>query len=85
MKNLNPEQLLQLNKRMRKSAEELAGIDSEKVQKIVSNYLQIARDNQLNYNELLQVFAITKDTVLQSLNKLSISNLPAAISDDANV
>ncbi len=85
MKNLTPEQILQLNRRMRKNAEEQSGIDSEKVQQTVSDYIRIARDNRLNYNELLQVFAITKDTVLQSLNKLSISTLPAAISDDANV
>ena len=85
MKNLTPEQILQLNRRMRKNAEEQSGIDSEKVQQTVSDYIRIARDNRLNYNELLQVCAITKDTVLQSLNKLSISTLPAAISDDANV
>ena len=85
MKNLTPEQILQLNRRMRTNAEEQSGIDSEKVQQTVSDYIRIARDNRLNYNELLQVFAITKDTVLQSLNKLSISTLPAAISDDANV
>ena len=67
MKNLTPEQILQLNRRMRKNAEEQSGIDSEKVQQTVSDYIRIARDNRLNYNELLQVFAITKDTVLQSL------------------
>lgn len=85
MKNLTPEQILQLNKRMREGAEKRAGIDSKKVQQTVSDYMRIARDSQLNYNELLQVFSIMKETVLQSLNKLSISTLPATISDDANV
>lgn len=87
MRNLTveAEQVIEQANRLKAAVEKQAGIDSEKVQQTVSNYLQIARDNQLNYNELLQVFAITKDTVLQSLNKLSISTLPAAISDDANV
>ena len=87
MRNLTveAEQVIEQANRLKAAAEKQAGIDSEKVQLTVSNYLQIARDNQLNYNELLQVFAITKDTVLQSLNKLSISTLPATISDDANV
>jgi hypothetical protein len=79
------EQIIEQANRLKAVAEKQAGIDSEKVQQTVSDYMRIARDNQLNYNELLQVFAITKDTVLQSLNKLSISTLPAAISDDANV
>ncbi len=85
MRNLTPEQILQLNERMRKGAEKRAGIDSKKVQQTVSDYMRIARDSQLNYNELLQVFSIMKETVLQSLNKLSISTLPAITSDDANV
>lgn len=79
------EQIIEQANRLKAVTEKQAGIDSEKVQQTVSDYIRIARDNQLNYNELLQVFAITKDTVLQSLNKLSISTLPAAISDDANV
>ncbi len=79
------EQIIEQANRLKAVAEKQAGIDSEKVQQTVSDYIRIARDNRLNYNELLQVFAITKDTVLQSLNKLSISTLPAAISDDANV
>ena len=79
------EQIIEQANYLKAAAEKQAGIDSEKVQQTVSDYIRIARDNRLNYNELLQVFAITKDTVLQSLNKLSISTLPAAISDDANV
>lgn len=79
------EQIIEQANRLKAVAEKQAGIDSEKVQQTVSDYIRIARDNRLNYNELLQVFAITKDTVLQSLNKLSISTLPVAISDDANV
>lgn len=70
---------------MRKKAEERAGINSEKVQQTVSIYLQIARDNQLNYNELLQVFTLAKESVLQSLNKVAISTLPDIISDVAKV
>lgn len=61
------------------------GIDEQKVQQTVSSYLQIARDNQLNYNELLQVFSLTKDTVLQSLNTVAISDLPAITSDAAKL
>lgn len=85
MSGLTPEQILELNSRMRKKAEERAGINSEKVQQTVSNYLQIARDNQLNYNELLQVFSLTKESVLQSLNKVAISALPDMISDAAKL
>lgn len=85
MENLTPEQILQLNENTRRNAEKLAGIDSEKVQKTVSDYLQIARDNQLNYNELIQVFAIMKETVLQSLNRLSLSASVATYDDTANV
>lgn len=86
MRNLTveAEQVIEQANRLKAVTEKQAGIDSEKVQQTVSDYIRIARDNRLNYNELLQVFAITKDTVLQSLNKLSISTLPAAISDDAN-
>ena len=83
MGDLTPEEILNLNERMRKSAEKRAGIDAEKVQKTVSGYLQIARDNQLNYNELLQVLLIVKESVLQSLNRLAISMLPDTTSDDA--
>lgn len=85
MSGLTPEQILELNSRMQKKAEERAGINSEKVQQTVSAYLQIARDNQLNYNELLQVFSITKESVLQSLNKVAISALPDMISDAAKL
>ncbi len=68
-----------------KASQKRAGIDSEKVQKTVSSYLQIARDNQLNYNELQQVFAITKESVIQSLNKVTISVLPQITSDAAKL
>ncbi len=85
MSGLTPEQILKLNSHMRKKAEERAGINSEKVQQTVSIYLQIARDNQLNYNELLQVFTLAKESVLQSLNKVAISTLPDIISDVAKV
>lgn len=85
MQELNTEQILKLNERMRKRAEERSGIDSDKVQETVSAYLWIARDNQLNFNELLQVLALTKESVLQSLNKVSISALPDIISDAAKV
>ena len=83
MSNLTPEQILNLNACMRKSAEKRAGINPEKVQQTVLDYLQIAENNQLNYNELLQVFALTKESVFQSLSKLEISALPDITSDDA--
>ena len=83
MQELTLEDILRLNERMKKRAEERVSIDSEKVQKTVSSYLQIARDNQLNYNELQQVFALTKESVLQSLNKVAISALPDRTSDAA--
>lgn len=67
------------------AAQKKVGIDSEKVQKTVSSYLQIARDNQVNYNELQQVLALTKESVLQSLNKVSISTLPHITSDAAKL
>lgn len=69
---------------MLQTAQKKAEIDSNKVQKIVFSYLQIARDNQLNYNELLQVLVLVKESVLQSLNKVAISALPIAISETAN-
>lgn len=81
--DLTPEEILRLNERMRKSAEKRAGINSERVQKTVSSYLQIARDNQLNYNELQQVLILVKESVLQSLNKVAISALPDTTSDTA--
>lgn len=68
-----------------RAAQKRAGIDSEKVQKTVSSYLQIARDNELNYNELRQAFTIAEESVLQSLNKFSISALPNTTSDAAKV
>lgn len=79
------EQIIEQANYLKAAAEKQAGIDSKKVQQTVSDYMRIARDNQLNYIELLQVFAVMKETVLQSLNKLLISTLPATISDDANV
>ena len=77
--------IISQNEGMLKAAQKRASIDSEKVQKTVSSYLQIARDDQLNYNELQQVFTITKDSVLQSLNSVSISVLPITTSEAANV
>lgn len=85
MSELTPKQILELNSRMRKGVEERAGINSEKVQQTVSSYLQIAKDSQLNYNELLQVLTLTKESVLQSLNKVAISALPDIISDAAKL
>lgn len=81
--DLTPEQISNLNMHMRKSAEKRAGINPEKVQQTVLDYLRIAENNQLNYNELLQVFALTKESVFQSLSKLAISAVPDIISDDA--
>ncbi len=75
----------QENERALDYARKQAGIDNEKVKKVVSNYLQIARDNHLNYNELLLVIDNTKDIVAQSLNRVSISTLPEIISDAAKV
>lgn len=85
MRNVTPEQVLRLNEHMKKSVEKQAGIDSVKVQQTVSDYLRIARDSQLNYIELLQVFAIMKETVLQSLNKMPLSASVDAYDDTANV
>lgn len=75
----------QENERVLDYTRKQAGIDSEKVKKVVSNYLQIARDNHLNYNEFLLVIDNTKDIVAQSLNRVSISTLPEIISDAAKV
>lgn len=77
--------LKQENDRMLDYTLKQVGIDSEKVKKVVSNYLQIARDNHLNYNEFLLVIDNTKDIVAQSLNRVSISTLPVIISDAAKV
>lgn len=85
MKNLSREEMLRTHEQMRKRAECRAGIDSKKVRKVVSSYLQIARDNQLTYNEFLQSLKITKDEINQSLNMLSISSIPETTSDAANV
>lgn len=85
MSELTPEQILRLNNRIKKNAEERAGINSEKVQQTVSSYLQMARDNQLNYNEFLRVVEISKELILQSLNKVAISTLPNIISDAAKL
>ena len=85
MRNLTPEQIIEQTNRLKVAAEKQAEIDSEKVQQIVSDYMRIARDNQLNYLELLRVFAVMKETVLQSLNKLPLSASVAAYDDTANV
>ncbi len=78
-------EFLKQSEAMVQAAQRKAGINSTKVQQTVSSYLQIAKDNQLNYNELLQVLSGTKEAVLQSLNKVSISELPDITSDAANV
>lgn len=79
------QEFLKQNEEMLRAVQKRAGIDSEKVQKTVSSYLQIARDNQLNYNELQQVLTLTKELVLQSLNKVAISALPHITSDAAKL
>ncbi len=78
-------EFLKQSETMAQAAQKKNGINPEKVHQTVSSYLQIARDNQLNYNELLQVLSGTKEVVLQSLNKVSISVLPDITSDAANV
>ncbi len=78
-------EFLKQTEEMKKGALKRAGIDTKKVQQTVSVYLQIARDNQLNYNELMQVFSLTKESVLQSLNKVAISALPDMTSDAAKL
>lgn len=75
------EDLLEQTEKMLQVSQKRAGIDPEKVQKVVHCYLQIAKYNQLNYNELLKVFANIKESVLQSLNKVSISALPDITSE----
>lgn len=77
------QEFLKQNEEILRTAQKRAGIDSEKVQKTVSSYLQIARDNQINYNELQQVLILVKESVLQSLNKVAISALPDTTSDTA--
>lgn len=79
------QEFLKQNEEILQAVQKRAGIDSEKVQKTVSSYLQIARDNQLNYNELQQVFTLTRESVLQSLNKVAISALPDMTSDAAKL
>ena len=77
------QEFLKQNQEILQAAQKRAGIDSAKVQKTAADYIQIAKDNQLNYNELLQVFSLVKESVLQSLNKLAISDLPNIISEAA--
>lgn len=77
------QEFLKQNEEMLQAVRRRAGIDSEKVQKTVFSYLQIAKDNQLNYNELQLAFALVKESVLQSLNKAVISALPDTTSDAA--
>ena len=77
------QEFLKQNQEILQAAQKRAGIDSAKVQKTAVDYIQIAKDNQLNYNELLQVFSLVKESVLQSLNKLAISDLPNIISEAA--
>lgn len=79
------EQIIEQTDRLKAAAEKHAGIDSQKVQQTVSDYMRIARDNQLNYIELLQVFTVMKETVLQSLNKLPLSASVDTYENAANV
>lgn len=79
------EQIIERANHLKAAAEKQAGIDSEKVQRTVSDYMRIARDRQLNYIELLQVFADMKETVIQSLNTLPLSASVATYDDTANV
>ena len=79
------EHILKADGRNAAGAREKAGIDPNKVQETAFSYLQIAKDNQLNYNELLQALALVKESVLQSLNKVEISALPDIISDAAKL
>lgn len=77
------EDMLRQNEEMLEHVRKRAGVDSEKVRKTVSSYLQIARDSQLNYNEFLLVINSAKEIVTQSLNRVPISTLPETISDVA--
>lgn len=79
------QEFLKQNEEILRAAQKRAGIDPEKVQKTVSSYLQIARDNQLNYNELQRVLIFTKESTLQSLSKVAISTLPPITSDAAKL
>jgi len=85
VRGMEKEDLFKQTQRLLTESRKKAGIDIDKVQKVASSYLQIARDNQLNYNELLQVLSFTKESVLQSLNKVAISALPDIISDAAKL
>lgn len=75
---------LKQNGEMLRIVQKKAGIDPEKVQKTVFSYLQIAKDNQLNYNELSQAVSQTKDLAAQSLSKVLISTLPDIASEPEN-
>lgn len=55
------QEFLKQNQEILQAAQKRAGIDSAKVQKTAVDYIQIAKDNQLNYNELLQVFSLVKE------------------------
>lgn len=79
------ENFLKQNQELLENMRKKSGMDSEKIQKVVAIYLQIARDNQVNLNELNQIMNDVKETVVQSLNKVSISALPETISDTAKV
>lgn len=48
------QEFLKQNEEILQAVQKRAGIDSEKVQKTVSSYLQIARDNQLNQCHLVK-------------------------------
>lgn len=79
------EKLFEQNQVLLENVRKKSGMDSKKIQKVAAIYLQIARDNQVNLNELNQIMNDVSETVIQSLNKVSISTLPETISDTAKM
>lgn len=79
------ENLFEQNQMLLENVRKKSSMDSKKIQKVAAIYLQIARDNQVNLNELNQIMNDVSETVIQSLNKVSISALPETISDTAKV
>lgn len=77
--------LAEENESLLREVRKRAGMDSEKINKVVASYLQIASDNQVNFNELIQIMNEVKEKVSQSLNRVPISTLPEMISDAAKV
>jgi len=56
---------------------EMKGVDIEKVQKVTQAYVGIARDNDLNFNELKEVQTLIEAKIQRSLDRLSISCIPS--------